>query len=236
MEKGTIDIKLERNLLTANPNDYRAVVTAVSVYTEEDLIDRIQESGAGPTRSDIAAVLTSLKQIIPRIIREGSLIKGDLFTMSFTAPGTYNPLSESEHPTIELHIHPGKELKEAAASLRTHRVSGTGNEPVIIGVMDVNSGAPDRISAGGVFLVKGNKIKVEGTHADAGLYFKAVSGGAETKFTGHFAENHPSQLMLQAPALPAGVYRLLIKTQYSTSRKELSVPRVIEYPNDITVT
>lgn len=229
-----IEYKLEKNELTADPNDYRAVVVNVRSYTEDDLIARMLESGAGITRSDILSVNAAYKQAVLSIVREGGVINGDLYNMSFTMPGTYNPLDEAHHK-VEVHLHPSHELRDAAAHLKVKRVAGSGKEPVITAVQDVNTNAIDTISNGGVFVVKGHKIKIIGAHADAGLYLKNTATGAVTKFAGHLAENTPSKLMLQAPALPAGVYHLTIKTQYSSSNGELKEPRTLEYPNSLTV-
>lgn len=230
-----IEYKLEKNELTADPNDYRAVVVNARVYTEEEFMDRMLESGAGLTRSDILSVRAAYKQTALNIIKEGSLINDDLFNMSFTMPGKYHPADETEHHALEIHLHPSRELREAAARLKPRRVSASGKEPLITAALDVNSNTADRISGGGICILKGNKIKVTGSHPDVGLYFKEVSGAGVTKFSGPFAENLPSRLMFQAPSLPAGVYRLSIKTQFTSAVKELAVPRVIEYPHDITV-
>lgn len=231
-----IEYKLEKNELTADPNDYRAVVVNTRVFSAEDVINRMLASGAGLTLSDIRAVDEARKQASISIVAEGGVPSDGLYTMTFTMPGKYSPLEEPEQHTIEIHLHPCRELREAAARLKVRRVVSSGNEPVISAVQDVNSRGIDTVTSGGVFIIKGQKIKVAGAHPDAGLYLKNLSTGAITKFTGNFAENTPSKLMLQAPTLPAGAYRLTIKTQFSGSGgREMAQPRLIEYANDITV-
>ncbi|MDR1175657.1 MAG: hypothetical protein LBK83_09355 [Treponema sp.] len=61
-----VDYTLEDNELTEKPGDLRAQVVNVTPYTQNDIVDRVLNIGAGLTRSDVVSVLEAEKQVIGR--------------------------------------------------------------------------------------------------------------------------------------------------------------------------
>jgi hypothetical protein len=102
-------------------------------------------------------------------------------------------------------------------------------------VQDVASQSGDALTPEGMFIIEGSRIKIDGTAEANGVYFVNKADSERTKVTGHFAENLPSRLVLQIPALAAGVYRLEILTQFSGSGTPLKASRTIGYDADLTV-
>ncbi|MDR0472476.1 MAG: DUF4469 domain-containing protein [Treponema sp.] len=78
-----------------------------------------------------------------------------------------------------------------------------------------------------LFTVNGCKIKIAGDRPDVGLYFEQTDGPAKIKVTS-IAENTANKLIGMCPGGPAGTYRVVIKTQYSSGSSLLKEPRVIE--------
>jgi hypothetical protein len=93
---------------------------------------------------------------------------------------------------------------------------------------DVATGAVnDTYSTTGMFAITGYKLKVEGDHPDVGVYLEMVGGPAKLK-SSKLAENTQSKLIGTFPSGPSGDYKVVIKTQYTSSGKFLKEFRTIE--------
>ena len=94
--------------------------------------------------------------------------------------------------------------------------------------VDVDSGETNgRATPGGIFFVTGKKIKVTG-RADTGLYFVSKADPlVRFKVARKFAANTSARISGIIPALPAGEYRIEIKTQFTVGGKDLKKPRTI---------
>ncbi|MDR1867517.1 MAG: hypothetical protein LBQ77_04535, partial [Treponema sp.] len=66
-----LEYTLEYNELTEESGDLRAQVVNARSYTEQELIDKILQIGAGLTRSDVVSVLEAIKQVIADILADG---------------------------------------------------------------------------------------------------------------------------------------------------------------------
>jgi hypothetical protein len=119
----------------------------------------------------------------------------------------------------------------------TVKLQGIAQTEAYIGeIEDVSTqSVDDALSPGGVLIITGYKIKIDGPDADNGVYFIDASSGARTKVTSHFVENLPSRLVIQIPALGAGIYHLEISTQFSGNAKYIKAPRIVNYGADLTV-
>jgi hypothetical protein len=224
------------NELTEDPNDFRAQVANVRSFTQNDVIDRIMKIGAGLTRSDIVSVLEAEKQVVTDIIADGGAVNTDLFYASPSIQGVFTATAEPDAHTVRINLHPGQVLQKAIADMKTKKVPGGGTSSHIINaVIDAITGEVNiGLTVGGIVTIQGHKIKVSGSDADVGLYFRSVTSGAEEKYHGIFGENLPSRLMFIMPALTPGVYRLSIKTMFSGAT-DLKNLRTIEFPTDLTV-
>jgi len=98
----------------------------------------------------------------------------------------------------------------------------------IASFIDFDSGETNgRATPGGIFAVTGRKIKVTGA-GDVGLYFVSKADPpSRFKAAGNFAVNTSARVSGVVPALPAGEYRIEIKTQYTVGGIDLKEPRVV---------
>jgi len=94
--------------------------------------------------------------------------------------------------------------------------------------VDVDSGETNRrATPGGIFSITGKKIKVTG-RADTGLYFVSKADPLlRFKVTRNLAANTSARVSGIIPALPAGEYRIEIKTQFTIGGIDLKEPRTI---------
>jgi len=86
------------------------------------------------------------------------------------------------------------------------------------------------VTVGGIFVISGKRIKVDGDNEECGVYFEAVGeGGTRIKVAEDLAENLPTKIIGVVPPLStSNEYRVVIVTQFSGSGgRFLKMPRTI---------
>jgi hypothetical protein len=235
-----IDYTLEDNELTDKPGDLRAQVINVTSYTQNDIVDRVMNIGAGLTRSDVVSVLEAEKQVIGTIIAEGGAVNTELFNAFPSISGVFDSPDEafnhSKHK-INIKLHPGVVLRSAVSQAKPRRVAAVVTGTVITSVTDLKTGAINgTLTPGRDLKFSGAKLKITGDKAEVGLYFVPVGGGAEIKVDpSDIVVNNPSELIAVIPPLTAGTYRVKIITQFSAG-KQLKTPHTCTFDKDLTVT
>jgi hypothetical protein len=233
-----LEYTLEANELTDNPNDLRAQVVNVSSLNQGDLVHRIMKIGAGLTISDVTSVIEALKQVIADVIADGGAVNTDLFNAFPSISGVFDspdaPFDSSKHK-VHIKLQPGVALRTAVTEIKTQRVAAVVTGTVITAVTDLKTGAINAtLTTGHDMKVSGVKLRIAGTDPEVGLYLVPATGDAVKVDLSDVVVNNPSELIALLPALPAGVYRLRIVTQYS-SGKFLKVPHTYLFDKELTV-
>ncbi|MDR3311942.1 MAG: DUF4469 domain-containing protein [Spirochaetaceae bacterium] len=223
--------------MTEDPNDYRAQPVNVKSWSEAEIIDRVMDIGAGLTRSDVASVVEALKQVLPRIVREGGAFNTELFSASFSIQGVFTAGKDIDPHSVRLNVHAGSLLRDAVKGMATRRVDNVQSGGLITSVQDVKSGSvngtltPDRD-----LRINGSKLKVMGEDAAVGVYFVNLADASRTKVDPtDVVTNNPSELMVVIPALAAGTYNVQVVTQYSGAGRLLANSRTISSDKPLTV-
>lgn len=226
---------LTENLLTADPNDYMAVTTDNPTAGINDIVDRMISRGSTVTKAEALGVLEEFNQAVADLLKTGSNINTELFTIYPTISGVFNSSGEAFNANkhaINLKMRTGNRLKDIHRAIVLERVEGNVYKPVIQVVADLKSGAVnDTVSIGQILSVKGSLLKISEEEAQAGIFFIA-SGGAETRVT-QIVTNKPGELLFFVPAnvLP-GACVIEIRT-IVPGRKGMSVARS---PFELTAT
>jgi len=94
--------------------------------------------------------------------------------------------------------------------------------------IDADSGETNgQATPGGIFFVKGKKIKIKG-RGNTGLFFVSKADPlVRFKAAGVLAVNTSARVSGVVPALPAGEYRIEIKTQFTVGGIDLKKPKTI---------
>jgi hypothetical protein len=234
-----LEYTLEDNELTDKASDFRAQVINVTSYTQNDIVERILNIGAGLTRSDVASVIEAEKQVITGIIAEGGAVNTELFNAFPSISGVFETPDEafdnSKHK-IRINLQPGVALRSAVSQVKPKRVAAVLSGTIITSVMDIKTGSVNgTLTPGRDIKVSGAKLKIAGDKSEVGLYFVPVGGGAEIKTDpSDIVVNNPGEVIAVIPTLPAGVYRVRLITQYS-SGKYLKTPHTFTFDKDLTV-
>ncbi|MDR1220225.1 MAG: DUF4469 domain-containing protein [Treponema sp.] len=234
-----LEYTLEDNELTNKPGDLRAQVVNVTSYTQNDIVDRVLNIGAGLTRSDVVSVFEAEKQVIESIIAEGGAVNTELFNAFPSISGVFDtpdePFDHTKHK-VNIKLHPGVVLRSAIASVKTRRIAAAVTGTVITSVTDLKTGLINgTLTPGRDVKLSGAKLKIAGDKLDVGLYFVPAGSGAEVKVDpSDIVVNNPSEVIAVIPALPAGTYRVRIITQFSAG-KHLKTPHTYTFDKDLTV-
>jgi hypothetical protein len=230
---------LESNELTANPNDRRAKTVNVVSRSQEAVIDRILQIGAGLTRSDVLSVLEAEKQVISAMLADGEAVTTDLFNAFPGIQGVFTGAEDSFDPKrhrVKIHLTEGAGLRNVESQVKTKKVLPGPTGAYITSVMDVKSGSESNLlTPKGPLRIYGSKLKVSGDDPAVGIFFKAADG-AEVKVSPvDLVENKPSEVIVLIPDLAPGQWTIRLGTQFSGSSTESKKPHSTEFAAVLTV-
>jgi hypothetical protein len=235
-----LDYTLEANDLTANPDDFRAQVTNVRSYTQEDLVNRIMQIGAGLTRSDVAAVLEAEKQVVSEIIADGGAVNTELFNAHPSIQGVFSSPDDTvdgKDRKVKINLHAGIVLRNAVKQVKTKRLAAVITGAIITAVTDIKTGSVNNLlTPGRDIKIAGSKVKIAGEESGVGLFFVPEAGGAPIAVDpSDFVINHPAEIIAVIPALSAGQYKVRIVTQFAGSGKLLKTTHAATFDKALTV-
>jgi nucleoid DNA-binding protein len=232
-----VDYVLEENLLTSQePNDRCARVVNVRSYNGNDLIERIAKSNIGISKAEAAAMVEAMTETVLEWLGDGASINLPFVHLHPSIPGAYK---EGEYPhNAVIRATPSKEVTELAKKISLRHV-----EPIspirIETIYDVKSDTLNSmITSGGTVKIKGHNLKIQGTNPTVGVEF--INANAPSSIYPVALQdvviNNPSELMLIAPAIASGEEVLLkITTQFSSSKKDLKLPRSTTFEKRLIV-
>ncbi|GHV81404.1 hypothetical protein AGMMS49944_31950 [Spirochaetia bacterium] len=234
-----LDYTTEENDLTENPDNFRAQVTNVTSYTQEEIVNRIMNIGAGLTRSDVVSVLEAEKQVMAGIIAEGSAINTELFNAFPSIHGVFtSPADPVDGVTrkVKCNLHAGTALRDAVKQVRTRHITAAAKGPVITTVTDVKTGSMNNLlTPGRDVRIAGVKLRIAGEEAFIGLFFVPPGGEPIKVDPSDIVVNNHAELIACIPPLPAGTYQVRIITQYSGSGRFLKTAHTETFNKLLTV-
>jgi hypothetical protein len=163
---------------------------------------------------------------------DGFAINTGYFSVHPNVGGTFDKVSQShdanKHP-VTFRFRTRAPLRSLAGHIIVEveglaNVSGYIDEFTDVSTESVN----DILTPGGMFSIAGHKIKVAGNESEVGLYFIPEDSASQpVKVGGHFAENTASKLIGVIPPLPAGKWKIEVRTRYSGGNNPLKESRTI---------
>lgn len=218
--KHSVKAYLHDNVLSDTPNDYIARVSSESSLSVADVC----KSAAMRGHADMPA--QTIQHGVELFLREMSYLLCDGFSINtgyFTAAPQVKGVFSSPVETFDANKHAllfqftqGDLLRQLLPHVKVDILGVAESGAEIVQVTDVRTGSVnDVITPLRNIKIKGSKIKLEGTHAEVGVYFvHEPSGQAIPVDPSDVVINKPSELIVVVPPLIAGTYRLMVKTQY----------------------
>lgn len=227
---------LSENLLTDRPDDYAAQTHSVDTYDKSKFITRLLGKGTLVTKTDVVAVFDAMESTILEILKEGSTLKLPFFNTSFSISGVFEgPLDsfDSNRHKLNINITKGSLLRQAESAIAFEKTTSVAPAPQIQEVKDTISGTfNEELTPNGVVEIRGNNLKIDGDHADCGLWFVPDTGTPVKADV--FVQNKPSLVIAMIPALSTGNYQVKIVSQYA-SGKNLINPKAFTFGKVLSV-
>ncbi len=223
-----IKYELLKNHIGSEPKGYHALVCNQKVYDRKEFVEMMLNRGTSLTIADIEAVLACQEEVIKQIVKNGEGLNTGVFIMHIDIKGKFDdansPFNKSSN-SLAINITASKVLKDLLGDIDVERVYSSGKEAKITVVEDIDSQTQDsKLTPGGPIKVLGNRIKIKAavpSDNKEGLYVVNIADDSETKFNTPI-RNKPSELIYIIPTLPAGQYKLEVRT-YKTGATALKI-------------
>ena len=201
--------------LSDDPQHCIARVVPAGTITLEELIDLAAERNTTVARSDLLASAEDLFQLMIERILDGYNVQTPLVDISLVFEGRFEGLQDQFDPQrhkVKAAFRTGWRLRRAlrhfrAVELAEDRQRGPAPEDLL----DVNSGTHnERLTPGGIAKLWGYRLKFDPADPAQGIFLVAADR-QETRVT-VVAHTGIKQLFFSLPDLPAGRYRLEVRT------------------------
>lgn len=232
----SLEYYLVPNHITDNPNDYRAVSRNSNSYTIEDVYKQMTREGSTVTKAEALAVFEEITQAISTILQDGHSVVTPLVNISSSVTGVFDEEDDqfdSDRHKVQLNINSGLRLKNLPGSIEPTRIEGSEPAPDIKYLHDNVSGTrSELLTPEGGARIKGSLLKFDEEDSQQGIFFINTEDATEHRVERLPLRNMPKELIFTLPDLPAGEYRLEVRSILSgTSNMRsgiLSTPLVVE--------
>jgi hypothetical protein len=235
-----IRVKLYPNYLPKVEGEFIARTENEATLSIEDVCTALDTRGGftGNYEDLVEHVRQYLKEAAYQLC-DGYAVSTGYYSIHPNVGGTFENrregVSKEKHP-VTFRFRTRSPLRDLAERIEIF-VEGIADTGAFIDEFtDLNTGLiNEKATAGGQFILTGGKIKIAGDSGTTGLYFVPTDDSVSFKVTAVLAENDRSQLIGIIPSLlPAKVYRLEVRTQFTNGSTLLKELRTIK--SDFTVT
>ncbi len=233
-----LNIWLYDNQLTSSPNDYYGKVKTNGILTNKELAQLLVEEGTEYKEEAILEILSRTDRLKVSKLAEGFAVNNGVCYARVGVNGSFqgatNRFDKKEHK-VTASFTPGAQLRSALQAVDVDILGVATVDPVIGKVIDSLTNSEDSlITPNNVIIIKGEKIKITGEHADNGVYLISQADDNRIKCP-QIVKNERKELMVMIPALPQGEYELEIVTQFTASRTTLKEPRTTRFDHLLIV-
>ena len=209
----TIRYFLRPNKMSADADNYIALVRPIGTLDQNDIIERMQQKGSSVTREDAMAAVHLYHETILQGLSEGYNIVTDTVNFSASIRGTFSgpdaPFRRDRH-TIRSVVRPGKRLRGALQNAPVTRLEPTSRAPLPQSFYDVNSDSANRwLTPGGVARLNGRRLKYNPADEPQGIFF--LNEAHEETAVTQTIKISPSELFFIVPPLPPGTYYVVVR-------------------------
>ena len=182
-----------------------------------EFVQRLVNHNPDRDYKTLLSVMDEITEEINRTIEQGETLRLPFVQSNFSMKGTFDAFLDSfdkERNKLEVNFIPSSAQRKATEMLLLEKVPYEEKSFYISDIFDGISGTQNEIlSPAGPLTIQGQRVKVEGTLSEVGIYFinavdetvvKAVAVGS----------NRPSEVNTVVPILTAGEWYVEIRTQH----------------------
>lgn len=230
-----VEFYLLPNNMTEDPDDYVAVSRNSRTYSLEDVFEYMTRQGSTITKAEALAVFEEITQGIFQIVREGNSVVTPLVNIRSNVSGVFSGGNDTFDPRrhrVRINISPGLGFREIDKEILTEKISPLERHPIPVHFLDDTSDTRDEeITSGGGAQILGSLLKFDEADINQGVFFVNLDDDAETRVES-VLRNKPSEIIFINPELPAGSYRVEVRSvlngtttvRTGTLSAELTVP------------
>jgi hypothetical protein len=212
----SLQFYLVPNQITDSDNDFRAVSKSTQNYTIEDVYDLMTRQGSTITKAEALAAFEEIVQGIISLVKEGNSVVTPLVNIGSRVAGVFNgdddSFDKSRH-SIRITVNPGSRLRKVSEMISVSKVASVERQPSPLHFIDSSSDSQDDIvTPTGGARITGSLLKHDPEDPEQGIFFVNSSDGSEVRVDSSLLRNKPGELIFINPELPAGEYRLEIRS------------------------
>ncbi|GHT25706.1 hypothetical protein FACS189430_12330 [Bacteroidia bacterium] len=237
--KNILKAWLKKNELTADPNDYTAIVSSMGSINKKGLIDVIKDDGLELSSETIEDVVTRYNRYAARYAASGwNVDTGLVYLRPIVTGALYGKKYDAAKNSVYVSATQGVEIRK---ELQQTEVEILGEMPDVMNILQVTNMytkvADGTLTRGRNAQVDGSYIRVAGDDDAVGVYLENTDTGDTVKLdAADIVVNDPAKLMLLVPAdLQDGSYRLKVVTQFTGGGRLLKNPREKVFDQILTV-
>jgi hypothetical protein len=221
-----IDYALVENPLTADPDDYNAVVQFTRTADVEELIQRVLQQGSTLNEGVLRAAAVELAQATKSLLLEGARVQ--FFDLAHFYPrvkGVFVSGADGFDPArhrVDVAVTAAAWLRNEVRQQAVVRlVEAIKPAPSLSRFHDNGSAtADDQLTPGNIAELRGSRLKFDPTRPDEGVFFIHADGG-DTQVPVSAVQTHkPSKLLFLIPTtLAPGTYHVEVRARMATPPK-----------------
>jgi hypothetical protein len=214
-----INYALSPNHLTLDPNDQKARVEPIQVYSLDDLIGSLKKRGTTLTEVDLRAVLNLFFDEVTDLVANGNSVNMPLVNIRPSISGIFkdvNDVFDAKRHSIGASVSAGVLLKDKLSKASVTKLAGSSiASPDIVSFTDSTTHTSNLATKGSLGEITGSDLKYNAENALEGIFFINKTTKAETKVK-DLATLSANKLVFIIPAsLATGDYYLQVRKAYT---------------------
>ncbi len=204
------------NHITPDPDDYMAVSINPQTYTIEDVVEQMTREGSTITTAEALANFEEITRTIRGLVFQGHNVNTPLANFSPGMSGVFigeeDRFDPARHST-KVNTSPGVRMRPQNGEIAVEKIAPRELLPVLRHYYDNSSETQnDMISAGLGARITGSHLKFDEEDANQGVFFVNTTDSTATRVESRMLRNKPGELIFLNPELPAGTYRLEVRS------------------------
>lgn len=182
----------------------------------EDIFEHMTREGSTITKAEALAVFEAIIRAIVTLVAAGYSVVTPLVNISSTVRGVFEDEEDDYDPDrhqVRLSTRPGIRLRDATERIIPEKITARQPRPDLVHYHDnISETQDEQITPEGGGRITGSQLKFDEDDPEQGVFFINLDTGEATRVHYNMMRNKPKELIFMVPSLPAGNYRLEVRS------------------------